>query len=116
MKTKIDFITNSSSSSFIISKSKDCEIGKIKITMDVDPRRMDLRILKTKEELIEEFWEHHPQMGEMIKEIEEGREIVTFSCSTESDDPLETFLCYEGIEESNFENKDIKVIWGEGGY
>ncbi len=38
------------------------------------------------------------------------------NCYSDSDNPIEVALCFDGIDNFNFEGDDIKVICGEGGY
>ena len=74
MKIKSDFVTNSSSTSFILSKSKSTDIGKIKVKYIIDLKKLDCNIFKTEEEIIKEFGEdyHKSTLENMLKEIKEG--------------------------------------------
>lgn len=115
MKLKKDFITNSSSTSFVLSKVKGEKIGKCKITIEVDFDKLSCQIFKSKEEIEEEFGDWS-MIDRVMPELEKGKEIVQIRVYSDSDEPIEQFLCYNGIKDSMFENTNIKVISGEGGY
>jgi len=50
------------------------------------------------------------------KMIQKGNKIYFLHCSDENfDDPVETLLCYQGLNDLKLHN-GIKIIIGEGGY
>lgn len=113
MKKKLDFITNSSSTSFIIASLKKVEVEELKIDFEISYDLMKLvrRKLKTVEELQEYFDEYYYMLNdEDISElfnkqkeiIEKGGEIFLLRAYNDSEDPIEAYL-YEN------EFKDVKL-------
>jgi hypothetical protein len=119
MKRKADFITNSSSTSFIIT-SNDEKLLKVPMTIEVDLNQYIDKKITTIEEL-KKYWledryedEEDEEYIKCKKKIEAGDIVYCLHCSDE-DDPLEAVLCREGINNLNMP-KGITIITGEGGY
>lgn len=124
MKIRSVFVSNSSSSSFIVG----CKPGKtkIKLTIEVDLSRHG-DVLKTEEEVKKHIKE---ELGwrecdlvedgyaaewyeEMMKQIKAGNHVIAGSFSSEGD-PLDQFLCDNGL--NDIESEDINVIQSNAGY
>ena len=114
MKKKLDFITNSSSTAFIIASLKKAEVEELKIDFKISYDLMKLvrRKLKTVEELQEYFdeyyydWLNDEDISELFNKqkeiIEKGGEIYLLRAYSDSEDPIEVYL-YES------EFKDVKL-------
>jgi len=117
MKRKADFVTNSSSTSFIIASHKDTPL-KVKMEIEVDLSKLVRQTYGSMEELMEGIKEGYFPASEygpqMIKAIEEGKVVRILDASDESCDDLEAFLCHNGIE--SIDSDQIRVIFGKGGY
>jgi hypothetical protein len=119
MKIKNDFITNSSSTSFILANKKPNEnIGKVKLKIEIDLEDLinDYSRFLTTEEILN-FYGYEPlYFDEMKKVIENGGEIIIIDVSNDSTNKIETILLEKGLENVVFSNKNIEIIDGEGGY
>lgn len=123
MKIRNGFVSNSSSSSFIIS-SKD----KPKAIIEIDIEKMSSKIIRNKSELEKYLLEEHAYnhyksiegfladdkynrevYEQLMKELEKGNTIYCGSVSSDGDDGLENYVYYSGWGK----NKNFDVIQGE---
>jgi len=121
MKKKLDFITNSSSTSFIIAALED-DLLKVPMTIEVDLNNYLEKKVSTLEEL-KKFWledryddEEDEQYIKCQKLIKEGNIVYFLNCSDEDyDDPMESLLCHQGLTDLRLPD-GVKIIMGQGGY
>jgi len=128
MKIRSGFVSNSSSSSFIIASDKPT----FTIRMEVDIQKYSTAVVKTKNELDDYYVEYHgwggrntieqileddsyvkEQYDNALKQIEIGKTVYFGSCDDNSYDPVESMLCNNGF---NNLSDDLFVIDGDGGY
>lgn len=126
MKLRNGFVSNSSSSSFIVAvKGKN---AKATMTIEIDLEDYGDTLL-TKEEVLEYFKNYYghdseeeilaekykaKHYKEMLKEIESGNRIILGEFSDESDNGLEQYLCDHGI--NDIKSDTVKVIQSDAGY
>lgn len=121
MKIRNGFISNSSSSSFIIGV-KNGET-KITIPIEVDLKKYG-KVIKTKEELAEYFVDRYGEAllldekhvlelyTKSLETIKSGKMIIVGDFSSDGD-PLESFLCEAGFPETL---GNVTVIQNASGY
>lgn len=120
MKIRNGFVSNSSSSSFIVAGDKEfLQNGKLSIEIDITKYGTMISTVKELDEYFigqhiwikddedpqeelknfldeEPYWED--KYNKMLDVIKEGTSVVAGSCSDDSGDPIETMLCCHGFE------------------
>jgi hypothetical protein len=124
VKIRQGFVSNSSSSSFIIAV-KDPKNLTCKLTFDIDLSDFtgEEQPIKTEKELTQFFLEDRyckeedlasdGEYKDCLKEIRKGNSIIMLSCSSDGSDK-EQLLCSKGL--NDIKSKNITVIRGDGGY
>jgi len=127
MKIRTGFVSNSSSSSFIIATNGKAK-GKITITMEVDIKDYAYETIKTVKALKEYFYENYgweegdddswvsEQFDKSKDAINRGKIVYAGSFSDEGTETVETLLCNEGLKDFVSDDDDIEIIHSEGGY
>lgn len=110
MKIRNGFVSNSSSSSFLISHQDNQADQKIEITVKMSLSQIVETEIKTEDELIEHLndsgWYetkeeliHSPTYKKCMKEIKEGR-VVSVCCVSNEEGGVEQCLYDQGINQS----------------
>jgi len=125
MKLRNGFVSNSSSSSFIVAvKGKD---SRVKLEIEVDLADYG-ETISDKKQLLEYYKEYHgynseedilneycaDEYKEMLAEINNGNSVIVGSFASDSGDALEQYLCDAGLQEAK--GKSVVVIHSEAGY
>ena len=125
MKVKLDFVTNSSSTSFVIAVKDVKKDSKIKFEMEYDLTKNYHAIISNEQELIAYLYDKYAwdienkqnimeyfnnDFNEYKKYIDEGFTIIISSFSSEDfDDTASQYLYYNGFPD-NVESENFKII------
>jgi len=116
LKVKFDFITNSSSTNFIISCQSKKDVN-LNTTLEI-PINLSNYITKTftTEESVKKHYgdELGDEQQEIINEIKKGNTVHILTCS-DQEDSAESILCEHGLDNVKLP-KGVKVLRGNGGY
>lgn len=125
MKTKLDFVTNSSSTSFMIGEKPSSYINRKNIEIEIKIK-VNLRdLISYTYENLKSFEKEYGYLKETKwgeekwekaeKVFSEGGVVHIVEASDHSDNAVERFLCNEGLTKVELPD-NIIVIQGEGGY
>jgi len=131
MKVRSGFVSNSSSSSFIVAvDGKGKGKTKITLTFEVDLKDYANKVVSSIKELKEWFsycycynpdendnsepWQAR-KYQQCLEAIRSGKTVIFGMFSDEGTEGEETMLCYSGLHGKVDENK-IEIIHSEGGY
>lgn len=125
MKTRQGFVSNSSSSSFIVAAQGE-KNTKLSINIEIDLQAYADKVIETQEDLLDFFlsdldWEEEEletdeQFQEAQQAIKEGMIILAGNFEDYSDDTVENFLCKYGLSSQWTELAGMIVIQSDGGY
>ncbi|MCK9428938.1 MAG: hypothetical protein M0R17_02870 [Candidatus Omnitrophica bacterium] len=121
MKLRTGFVSNSSSSSFIIAAIDQNKL-KVKVEIEADLSKYLEQTITSEDELWDfikdRYYDDDNQKEEFIKlnnYLKTHGNIIILNMSSDNyEDPIEQFLLDRGIKDLS--NSNITVIEGEGGY
>ena len=123
MKIRHGFVSNSSSSSFILAMPKNSNSKKIDFVIEGNLSQYVEETLKTKKDVIAYFKDNlccendDEDFIKTLKAIDDGYIIMIGSLSDESsDDPIQAALCYSESDDIKLKNTSAFFIQKAGGY
>lgn len=125
MKVRNGFVSNSSSSSFIVAVDGDKTKVTLTIEVDLADRLFDSKVCRTEEDLRRYFLdelcyledelgdeeEGPPKMRECLQALRDGKTLILGSFASD-EAGISAYLCEEGLPES----PGMDIIESEGGY
>lgn len=122
MKTRNGFVSNSSSSSFILAIPKESAKDKVQFKIEGDLTKYADETLKTKKDVIAYFKddlccnEDDENFIKALEAIDKGFVVIVGSLSDESDDPIQVALCFAEEKDISITTKGVYFIQKEAGY
>jgi len=119
MKSRNGFVSNSSSSSFIVATTPERD-GKITIRKEINLSSYGTKV-STEEELKKFFKSKYSFDDEIdlytkcLKIIKSGK-VIFFGDFNDEDGSEEAFLCNNGLQDITEETPEIEIIESEAGY
>lgn len=117
MKIRDGFVSNSSSSSFIVSGKNDDKLS-LTMTLNIDISQFVKKTIKTKDELYndEDIMDmvscDEVDLSDLLNKLDNGEYIYKGRFSDE-EGPEEFLLCHNGINQDNFNGT---VLFTQSGY
>lgn len=120
MKIRTGFVSNSSSSSFVVALDSQNTKTTVTVSFDIDLESHSDHRISTIEELDEyydyEWGERNGSYKKCKKAIKAGKIILVGSFTDESDEAKEVFLCDNGLKGNIPKDSGVEIIHSEGGY
>ena len=121
MKLRNGFVSNSSSSSFVVAVT---DKTKVTLQVTVDLKKYADKVCTTEDELRDYFKYEYgddfqkeddwasKRFNKCLRAIKDGKKIMLGSFSSDGEEPIEQYLCEVGLPKS----PDMDIIESSGGY
>ncbi len=121
MKIRQGFVSNSSSSSFVVAVK---DSSKVILTIEVDLNKFADHVLCDEEEVRQYFNDEYEyelkekedwvlkRMEQCLQAVKDGKKVLIGSFSSEGEEAVEQFLCENGLPSS----PGLDIIESSGGY